>query len=420
DPNEPVYAVRYYNTWTGEKLDTHIRPHVNSIFRDSVPLLAGGRPDVAMKIYPAKGGDTPVRLELSADVYQIFNIDTMTVTISCYLFDDQDRFCPAADQTVTFELMGVGELVGPTRVAAQTGAACVRFRPSNEPGSAAVVVTATGLFPDTLNLTIKDREVLDDFEWYRSNNDLLNAWAVRSSSKADMSLVPWSCGGGRLAMQLDYIIGPEYRLTSIIEKKIDRSFAGGNFFSFWLQPDGSGRELEVRIYNQDSRYWYYTIVLSGSDPVFVVIPMEDFETRNQDEELDLANLAALRLTVKKGDREYGSGRLLFNDFRFSATEPSGIKSGRTLNPVKYSLEQNYPNPFNPSTQIAYSIAHRSPVRLTVYNVQGQRVDSLVNKVQNEGNYSVEWQPSVSLSSGIYFIEIVTKGFAETKKCLLVR
>ncbi len=419
-PDEMVYAVSYFNTWAGEELDTHIRPHLDSKLRDTVPLLESGQPDVAFKIRPAKGGDTPARLQLSVDRRRIFNVDTMRVTLSCYLFDERDRFCPNAAETVTFALQGKGELEGPVQTAAQNGAAHIVYRPPSEPGQAVITVSSPGLLADTLSLQVKDREVVDDFESYPSQTDLANAWVTRSSSKADVSLVEWSPGGGEKAMQMDYIIGPDYRYTAVIEKAIDRSFAGGNFLGFWLQPDGSGRELEIRLYNQDGRYWYYTFELAGTGPDFIVVPLDEFVTRSKNVELDLSQPAALRLVVKKGDSEFGDGSLRFDDFRFSADAPSDIRTGQAAPPAVYALEQNFPNPFNPSTTIRYRVAQSSGVTIDVYNLKGQRVDVLVNKVQNAGRYEIEWRPAAVLSSGIYFLRMAATGFADRKKCLLVR
>ena len=68
-------------------------------------------------------------------------------------------------------------------------------------------------------------------------------------------------------------------------------------------------------------------------------------------------------------------------------------------PQSFSLGQNYPNPFNPSTVIPFAVPVRSTVRLTVYNVLGQRVAELVNDVVEAGAHTVEWHPSTA--SGVY-------------------
>ncbi|HUL42823.1 MAG TPA: T9SS type A sorting domain-containing protein [Bacteroidota bacterium] len=72
-------------------------------------------------------------------------------------------------------------------------------------------------------------------------------------------------------------------------------------------------------------------------------------------------------------------------------------------PASFSLCQNYPNPFNPSTDIRYDIPERSMVRLTVYSTLGVPVTTLVQQVQDAGEYHVVWHPNVA--SGVYFYRI---------------
>jgi len=86
---------------------------------------------------------------------------------------------------------------------------------------------------------------------------------------------------------------------------------------------------------------------------------------------------------------------------------------------KFTLKQNYPNPFNPSTTIRYSLANASDVRLTVFNMIGQKVATLVNQPMNAGSYTAQFDAS-ALSSGMYFYRLDAGEFSETKKMLLVK
>ena len=85
----------------------------------------------------------------------------------------------------------------------------------------------------------------------------------------------------------------------------------------------------------------------------------------------------------------------------------------------YKLFQNYPNPFNPETKIDFSIAGQGFVNLKVYNSIGQEVQTLVNKHLSAGNYSVSFS-GAGLTTGIYYYTLITDGFSETKKMLLVK
>jgi photosystem II stability/assembly factor-like uncharacterized protein len=87
--------------------------------------------------------------------------------------------------------------------------------------------------------------------------------------------------------------------------------------------------------------------------------------------------------------------------------------------LDFKLYQNYPNPFNPSTTINYELRNTNYVTLKVYDLQGKEVQTLVNKKQSAGNYSVEFNGS-NLSSGIYFYTLQTGNFKETKRMMLIK
>jgi len=99
----------------------------------------------------------------------------------------------------------------------------------------------------------------------------------------------------------------------------------------------------------------------------------------------------------------------------------GVNSGL---PAEYALEQNYPNPFNPSTKIAFALPMAGKVEISVYNVLGQEVNTLVNEELTAGNHTIEWDgrnnSGGSVSSGIYFYRIVAGDFSQTKKMLMLK
>jgi len=88
-------------------------------------------------------------------------------------------------------------------------------------------------------------------------------------------------------------------------------------------------------------------------------------------------------------------------------------------PKTMQLHQNYPNPFNPTTVISYDLPKTQLVQINIYNMLGQKIANLVNNVQSAGNYSINFDGS-GLSSGIYFYQIQTDGFQQTRKMLLVK
>jgi len=92
----------------------------------------------------------------------------------------------------------------------------------------------------------------------------------------------------------------------------------------------------------------------------------------------------------------------------------------TVIPDVYALEQNYPNPFNPSTVIEFSLPEDvNDVRLTIYDVIGQKVAELVNGKLNAGKYKYTWNAS-NAATGMYIYELRTEKFVSVKKMLLMK
>ena len=88
-------------------------------------------------------------------------------------------------------------------------------------------------------------------------------------------------------------------------------------------------------------------------------------------------------------------------------------------PVAPRLLQSYPNPFNPSVTITYQIPSSSFVSIRVIDVLGREVATLVSEVRPPGRHEVTWQAR-NASSGLYFYQLQTGAFRETKKMLLLR
>ena len=88
-------------------------------------------------------------------------------------------------------------------------------------------------------------------------------------------------------------------------------------------------------------------------------------------------------------------------------------------PVSFNLDQNYPNPFNPTTKISYSIPKASQVRLEIYDILGSRIETLVNNMQNAGNYNVDFDAS-KYSSGVYIYRLITNDYTISKKMMLMK
>ena len=88
-------------------------------------------------------------------------------------------------------------------------------------------------------------------------------------------------------------------------------------------------------------------------------------------------------------------------------------------PLEYSLEQNFPNPFNPTTTIRYAIPEDNFVSIKLYDVLGNEVITLVNEQQQAGRYEMLFNAS-SIASGVYYYQITSGNFNQTRKLVLMK
>jgi hypothetical protein len=102
----------------------------------------------------------------------------------------------------------------------------------------------------------------------------------------------------------------------------------------------------------------------------------------------------------------------------TTTSATGVETDNTF-PKIFAVKQNYPNPFNPTTMISYTIPQRGMVVLTVYDVLGRIVSTLVNDVQSAGAYTISLN-ATGLSSGTYFYRLQSGSFVQTKKMVLLK
>jgi Leucine-rich repeat (LRR) protein len=105
--------------------------------------------------------------------------------------------------------------------------------------------------------------------------------------------------------------------------------------------------------------------------------------------------------------------------KIKVVNPTGVKTEFLSIPNKFALSQNYPNPFNPKTVIGYQLPNHTMVKLSIYNLLGQLVTTLVSEKQQPGKHEVIWDAS-GFPSGIYIYRIQADGHTEVKKMLLIQ
>jgi hypothetical protein len=109
---------------------------------------------------------------------------------------------------------------------------------------------------------------------------------------------------------------------------------------------------------------------------------------------------------------------------FRISDLTAIRSFNNEIPKSYILFQNYPNPFNPTTKIKFEIpsnvkSETSNVKITIYDILGREVATLVNEDLKTGSYEVKWNAS-NFSSGIYNYKLVAGDFISVKKMVLIK
>jgi hypothetical protein len=111
-----------------------------------------------------------------------------------------------------------------------------------------------------------------------------------------------------------------------------------------------------------------------------------------------------------------------NVIAITATDVPGTTDGPTA--WVNRLRPNFPNPFASSTAIAYSVANSAPVRLTIYDVAGRRVSSLVDATHAPGRYRVHWrgldETGSAVASGVYLYRLDVGDWSQTRKMLKIR
>ena len=104
-------------------------------------------------------------------------------------------------------------------------------------------------------------------------------------------------------------------------------------------------------------------------------------------------------------------------------DPTGI-ADQALLPTEVALKQNYPNPFNPTTEIEFALPQAGPAKLTVFNVLGQQVRSLLSGQQEAGFHKVIWDgrdnSNTEVPSGTYFYKLEADNFSQTMKMVFLK
>lgn len=193
---------------------------------------------------------------------------------------------------------------------------------------------------------------------------------------------------------------------------------------------GSGKNISVTLHNPGAGRYRHFILDSAETTWLTVLPVFDEMpaggSATIDIQLDAAGLTPGTYTANL--------RVVSNDtlqpvsevpVRMTVIEIVSVDdvAGNGV-PADYALLPNFPNPFNPVTTIRYALPEAADVRLTIYNLLGQKVRTLVDARQNAGVFDVQWNGKndrgISAGSGVYFYRLEAAGFRKSRKLLLLK
>lgn len=215
----------------------------------------------------------------------------------------------------------------------------------------------------------------------------IGAVAIRQGTNSPTGRID----GIRIATSWDQIVPVE--LTSF-----NASVNGNNVLLKWTtatEINNAGFDIERKTSNND---WRKIGFVAGSGTT----------TENRSYSFSDKNLT-------KGKYQYRLRQVDFDGtYEYSKTVEVDVVS-----PSKFELAQNYPNPFNPTTSISFTIPQSGNVKLSVYNLLGQEISTLINEYREAGTYDVEFN-AVNLNSGVYLYKLESNGLTLTKKMTLLK
>ncbi len=127
------------------------------------------------------------------------------------------------------------------------------------------------------------------------------------------------------------------------------------------------------------------------------------------------------VTGAKSTSMTGSGSKVISD---ASVKSVVIRLVAGTTPKEFALSQNYPNPFNPTTRFRVDVAKTSQVEVSVYDILGRKIVSILNGEKSEGSYTMEWNgkdaQGMTMPTGMYFIRMTAGDFTDSKKVMLMK
>jgi endoglucanase len=218
---------------------------------------------------------------------------------------------------------------------------------------------------------------------------------------------------------------------------VDKGYA----IDFWVRGDTPGARFDIRFIDTktddpNDHPWRMRMTIDETMATWddawhhLQIPLSDFTEQgswdnnqwyNPQGDFDWANVDLFQIVAEhqalKGIKFWFDNIRVLNPQAESVSDEKGV-------PLTFKLLQNYPNPFNPTTTITCQVAKDNQVELTIYNLLGQKVRTLINEKKTTGTYSIIWDGTddagFKLSSGVYFCRMKVMNFVQVRKLTLIQ
>ena len=183
-----------------------------------------------------------------------------------------------------------------------------------------------------------------------------------------------------------------------------------------VQPGWKGNELEIEIEKVMDVYGSTVLIIAEKYPEWINVKKDSQPLKVEgSESIPVRFQFDISENVKAGTR----GKLVVNVYKGIELFGSKEINFEVELPKVFFFFFNYHNPFNPLTKIKFNVPKKSQVKLVVYNMLGEEVETLIDEKLDPGYYDVNFDAS-HISSGRYFYRLITKDKVITKKMLLVK
>jgi hypothetical protein len=213
----------------------------------------------------------------------------------------------------------------------------------------------------------------------------------------------------------------------------DWSFISGEYEFTTATINGSGSMYEIEADDEDYLADHPSMVLEAPEGMKWMLLLSEAGATWEDAQIWVEYVIDLQAGETSGEFELAyyvtkntmeliewGGYALSEGHTIIVIEPTGVKESVLPGiPDEFALEQNYPNPFNPSTVIRYAVRERTEIDLSVFDVTGRKITTLVSGMADAGNYEITFSAN-NLPSGVYLYRLQAGDFSDIQRMVLLR